>query len=73
MIVEFYKGNISIKSQVGKGSTFTIRLPCQVHPDTTVVSPSTYANHLLGIKCIVIDMKSAIARQNSHLLRELGV
>jgi PAS domain S-box-containing protein len=38
-ILQRYRGAIRVASEVGRGTTFTIELPCQCHADVTAIAP----------------------------------
>jgi signal transduction histidine kinase/CheY-like chemotaxis protein/HPt (histidine-containing phosphotransfer) domain-containing protein len=58
-LVELMSGSVSVDSEFGKGSTFTVTLPFAVAQ--TEVQPSATAPELKGLSCAVIGASSGLA------------
>lgn len=78
-IVELLDGTISIKSELGKGSTFTVELPASaIVMRTEIISPvpkksvATTTDGPLDLKILLIEDHSATRDGTSRLLREEG-
>ena len=57
-LVELMGGSIAVESELGKGSTFIVRLPFAT--DTQLVSGAEHSAELQGIRCLVMGSPSGL-------------
>ncbi len=68
-IVKFYKGDIEVESQVGKGTTFTVRLPLENGLRTGVAGPAPQAAPERG-RVLIVDDEPANLEVLSRVLKK---
>ncbi len=70
-IVESYGGSIEVKSQAGKGTSFTIRLPVRTEPVETVAkSPGKDTEDKVRGRILIVDDEKGIRVAVERMLRE---
>jgi len=69
-IVESYKGSIQVRSELGKGTTFTIRLPAYLEPSvsTDAVSVTPFDSAVRG-RILIVDDEEKIRDVVARMLR----
>lgn len=69
-IVDMMGGTITVKSEVGKGSEFTVELTCRVSSQTIKQEPIP---ELKGLRALVADDDTDTCLSVSSMLREIGM
>lgn len=69
-IVNKHKGSINVKSEPGKGATFTILLPC-IKADEKKISTEVY-RAVDGKRILLVDDEEQITKIASRMLESLG-
>lgn len=75
-IIRMHKGALRVKSQLGKGTTFTIWLPAVADTITVTGSPNPHAPGREAVKqqqVLVIDDEEAIRETVTDILSEQGI
>lgn len=68
-IVDMMSGNIQVKSELGKGSTFTVTLPLRLQNAPQEEIPGEW----LGIHCLITDDDMQTCKNVTELLEDIGL
>lgn len=66
------KGHIDVESSPGRGSTFTVYVPCVVPPAETTNEPSAVSTSATGESILVCEDEDIVRRAMTGTLREAG-
>ena len=74
-LVELHGGSISVASELGRGTTFSVRLPAAPTVDDRAVEPAgaPATNGLTGRRVLIVDDEPALAGLIAQQLQPLGV
>ncbi|MEM8947430.1 MAG: PAS domain S-box protein [Planctomycetota bacterium] len=66
-------GRIDVQSQLGKGTTFVVVLPCTSDPSPSTPSPAALADASLGNeRILLVDDEKAVLQATQFMLQKLG-
>jgi len=69
-IVDMMGGEITVESEVGKGSTFTVRIPLQLQD---MVKTEEHIKELKGLRSLVVDNDLNVCDSVSKMLKSIGL
>ena len=74
-VVELHGGSVSLKSEVGKGSRFTVSLPWRQKSETIIQKESfiPYRESLYLSQVLIVEDSAPAAEQVAHYLLEFGI
>ena len=71
-LVELMKGRISVESQLGKGSTFKVRIPFRMIQDEKTERDESDEIDLSGLSCMVMGSEDGLSPQLATYLKYAG-